>query len=341
MDDNDAKPMTVSIKDVARHAGVSPSTVSRALGRGPISEPLRQQVEAAVRETGYRPNLSARRLRSRESGTVGLILADIGNPFFTALTRAVEDAAYQAGLRVILCNTGEDAEREAMYLRLMQEERVSGVIFAPTLAYLDHPPQSPLDFPVVLVDRAGPQGLYDSVVLDNEAACATLVDHFHARGYRRINGLFGKTSATGVERRRGYDDTMRAYGLEPKACAIAPHAEAAEVAVSRWLSEPEPPEAIVASNSLLLIGALRAVRRAWLRLPDDIALAGFDNELWTELVEPGMTVIEQPIEAIGRAAMSLLRDRMADPTLPPRQIVLKGRAIIRGSSAPALDERSF
>lgn len=124
--------MSVGIRDVARVAGVSTATVSRALGRGPVSAALREQVEAAVRATGYRPNLSARRLRSKAAQTIGLIVADIRNPFFTAVSRAVEDAAYAAGMRVILCNTDEDPAREAMYLRLMEEERVTGVIFAPT-----------------------------------------------------------------------------------------------------------------------------------------------------------------------------------------------------------------
>ena len=122
----------VGIKDVARAAGVSPATVSRALGHGPVSAEVRAKVAEAVRLSGYRPNLSARRLRSQDSQTIGLIVADISNPFFTAVARAVEDAAYQAGLRVILCNTDENPEKEAMYLNLMEEERVTGVIFAPT-----------------------------------------------------------------------------------------------------------------------------------------------------------------------------------------------------------------
>jgi LacI family fructose operon transcriptional repressor len=168
--------MTVSIKDVAGAAGVSPATVSRALGVGPVSPELRAQVEAAVRQTGYRPNLSARRLRSKHSATIGLIAADISNPFFTAVARAVEDAAYQAGLRVILCNTDENPEKEALYLQLMEEERVTGVIFAPTRATVERMSGTPQNFPVVLIDRAGAAGGQDAVVLDNFAAAAMLVE---------------------------------------------------------------------------------------------------------------------------------------------------------------------
>ena len=126
--------MAIGIKDVAKRAGVSVATVSRVLGSGPVSAELRDKVEKAIAATGYRPNLSARRLRSQHSQTIGLLVSDIGSPFFTALCRTVEDEAYRAGMRVILCNTDETPEREAMYLRLMEEERVTGLIWAPTRA---------------------------------------------------------------------------------------------------------------------------------------------------------------------------------------------------------------
>jgi LacI family fructose operon transcriptional repressor len=324
--------VTVSIHDVARVAGVSTSTVSRALGQGPVSEDVRARVEAAVRETGYRPNLMARRLRSQHSGIVGLIVADIRNPFFTAAIGAVEEVAYRAGMRVILCNTDEDPQREALYLQLMQEERVSGLIFAPTRTTQSQLPKLNFDYPVVLLDRAGKAGVHDSVVLDNAAAMASLIEHLAERGLRRIGGLFGKTSSTAAERRDGYLAAMQAHGLAPSYREVAPSAEAATAEVQAWLAQPERPEALVASNSLLLMGALKAARGAGLRIPQDLALAGFDNESWTDLVEPGITVIEQPVEDMGRTAMSLLLERLNAPTLPMRKVVLSGRCIVRGSS---------
>ncbi|MCB4820206.1 LacI family DNA-binding transcriptional regulator [Roseicella aerolata] len=325
--------MTASIKDVARAAGVSPATVSRALGKGPISEALRAQVMEAVRATGYRPNLAARRLRSQESGTIGLILADIGNPFFTGVGRAVEEAAYQAGLRVILCNTDEDPAREAIYLRLMQEERVTGLILAPTLVTAERLARQPLGLPVVLIDRAGPPGRFDSVLLDNAAASGALVDHLVGQGYRRIAGLFGQTSGTGLERAAGYRAAMARHGLAARERFVLPQVAAAETALAALLAEPLPPEAVLASNSLLLMGLLRAARAAGRRIPDDLALAGFDNESWTELVEPGLTVIEQPLREIGRMAMTLLFDRLRAPEAPVRKVMLSGRCVVRGSTA--------
>ena len=325
--------VSISINDVARVAGVSKSTVSRVIGGGPVSEQVRTRVEAAIRQTGYRLNLQARRLRSRHSGIVGLIVADIRNPFFTALIRAVEEVAYREGLRVTLCNTDEDPEREALYLQLMQEERVSGLIFAPTRTMVGRLERLPLDYPTVLIDRAASGGVHDAVVLDNAAAMAALVEHLLERGQRRIGGLFGSTSTTAAERRDGYLAAMRAYGLEPDYREVEPTAEAAIAVAGQWLTAPTRPEALVASNSLLLMGALKAARCASLAIPTDLALAGFDNERWTELVEPGITVVEQPVEEMGRAAMSLLVERMRTPSLPIRRLVMTGRCVLRGSTA--------
>ena len=325
--------MTVSIKDVARAAGVSPATVSRAMGAGPVSAALRAQVEAAVRDTGYRPNLSARRLRSQHSQTIGLIVADISNPFFTAVSRAVEDAAYQAGLRVILCNTDENPEREALYLKLMEDERVTGVIFSPTRATVERLADHPVNFPIVLIDRAAATGYQDAVVLDNHAAGAMLVEHLHTEGFRKISGLFGNSSTTGIERHNGYLSAMQRFGLVPAARFVAPSVNAAEAELGKWFAQNTLPEAVIVSNGLLLMGVVRALRNAGKTTPDDLAIAGFDNEPWTEFFGPGLTVIEQPVDTIGRAAMTMLLERIAAPDAPIRKIVLGGRCIIRGSTS--------
>ncbi len=324
--------MAVSIKDVAALARVSPATVSRTLAGGAVSAELRAQVEAAVKATGYRPNLSARRLRSQESQTIGLIVADISNPFFTAVARAVEDEAYKAGLRVILCNADENPDKEAMYLQLMEEERVTGVLFAPTRATVSKLSRQAFNFPIVLIDRSDAVSGQDAVVLDNFAAAAQLVEHLHGQGYRRIDGLFGNASTTGVERRAGYEEAMRRFGLAPAARFIAPSMEAAEAEVAGWFESGAVPEAVIASNGLFLMGVVRAMRAANKVMPKDLAVAGFDNESWTELTGPGLTVIEQPVAAIGRTAMQLLLERLAEPDAPPRKVVLGGRCVVRGSS---------
>lgn len=324
--------MSVGIKDVAKMAGVSAATVSRVLSNGSVSAELRDRVQTAVRATGYRPNLSARRLRSQHTRTIGLIVSDIRNPFFTALSRAVEDAAYQADMRVILCNTDENPDREAMYLRLMEEERITGLIYAPTRASAERLQRLDFDFPVILVDRSGPSGQYDSVVIDNREASAMLVRHLADGGCRSILGLFGNTSSTAIERHDGYIAAMAARGLLPDARFIPPNADAAAAEVTAVLRGMARPDAVVASNGQILLGIAKALRDAGLAMPDDMAVCGFDNEIWTDLVGPGLTVIEQPIADIGRTAMTLLFERLATPDMAPRKIVLSGRLVARGST---------
>ncbi|WP_432721386.1 LacI family DNA-binding transcriptional regulator [Jeongeupia wiesaeckerbachi] len=327
--------MKPSIKDVAAASGLSLATVSRALAdNGLVNEKTRQKVLAAAEALGYRPNLQARRLRSKQSQTIGLIVSDIRNPFFTAVSRAIEDAAYREGIRVLLCNSDEDAAKEAMYLRLMQEEQVGGVIFSPTLSAGAALARSEFDFPLITIDRA--LGDSDCVALNNHEALDTLIDHLVANGYRRIGGLFGNTSATGQARFDAYVSAMHRHGLTPDARRLVPTMDAAQQCVAGWLAEGRSPEALIASNGLTLLGAMRAIRLRGLRIPDDLALAGIDNEAWTELVEPALTVISQPTYDIGDTAMRLLMQRIQEPLLSRRVVALSGELIVRDSTRPRL-----
>ncbi|EIZ80891.1 transcriptional regulator, LacI family [Novosphingobium sp. Rr 2-17] len=325
--------MAVGIKDVAKVADVSPATVSRVLAGRSVDPAMRDRVMAAVQSTGYRPNLAARRLRSRHSNTIGLIVADIRNPFFTAVSRVVEDVAYARGLRVILCNTDEDPERESMYLQLMQEERVTGVILAPSRAGSDSAAHFSTDFPMVLIDRAVPGATRDCVVLDNEAMAAALVAHLHEAGHARVTGLFGARSATGLQRRLGFEAAAAQLGLKAQTLSVPHGADETQKAVAAVMSAPQPPTALVASNGVMLMGALRALEAQGLSVPGDVALVGFDKEDWMDFVGGGLTVIQQPVEEIGRAAMTMLFDRLERPDAAARRIVLAGQLVARGSSA--------
>lgn len=327
--------MTVGIKDVARVAEVSAATVSRVLSGRTVDPAMRERVLAAVKTTGYRPNLAARRLRSRHTNTIGLIVADIRNPFFTAVSRVVEDIAYERGLRVILCNTDEDPAKEAMYLQLMQEERVAGVILAPTRQGLEQAARSRPDFPMVLIDRTARDMDHDSVVLDNEAMAARLVEHLHAQGFTRIAGLFGAASTTGMERRAGFERAAQRLGLQAEAVAVPHGPGAAARSVAALLRAPERPQALLASNGVLVMAVLHALHGQGLSVPRDIALTGFDREDWMELVGDGLAVIQQPVDEIGRNAMAMLLDRLDHPDAPARKVVLAGRLVPGGSTGRA------
>ena len=327
-----------SIKEVADAAGVSTATVSRVLADKPHVRPeIRERVLAAVETLNYRPNRVARSLRVQQSNTIGLIVADIQNPFFTSVSRAVEDTAYKRGLSVFLCNTDENSDKEAMYLNLMLDENVAGVILAPTRQTADaFAEMVNLDIPIVVIDRRVRGGEVDSVLIDNVEAAYKIVEHLIADGRRRIGALFGVGSTTGRERREGYIRALQDHGLKPSpdlASFVSAKEEEGYKAVMRLLSLPEPPDAIFTSNALLSAGAFRAIRESKLAIPDQIAFASFDETTWTSLVEPGITVIEQPTYEIGQTAAELLFKRLEEPSRPTREIILKGKLIIRQSCA--------
>lgn len=327
-----------SIKEVAEAAGVSTATVSRVLANKPhVTPDLRERVLAAVARLDYRPNRVARSLRSQQSNTIGLIVSDIRNPFFTAISRAVEDTAYEHGYSVMLCNTDENPAKESMYLNLMRDERVGGIIYSPTRKKLASFSASELAVPAVLIDRAPRNGNVDAVLLDNIAAGYQLAEHLIDSGYRRIGGVFGEASTTGRERRQGLEEALRARGLAPAdelLTYVQPKIEAGRAAVLALLDADQPPDAIFTSNSLLTSGALLAIRERGLAIPDQVALVGFDETTWAALVQPAITLIEQPTYEIGQTATELLLQRIVEPHRSPRKVIVQGKLLVRGSSAP-------
>jgi LacI family fructose operon transcriptional repressor len=327
-----------SIKDVAEAAGVSTATVSRVLSDHPhVRAEVRTRVLAVVEKLGYRPNLVARSLRSQQSTTLGLIVSDIRNPFFTAISRAVENTAYEHGFSVLLCNTDEDPEKEVLYLDLMRAQQVAGVIFSPTRDAITHFADLKLDVPTVLLDRSLRNGEVDAVQLDNVSAAYDLTMHLLEQGYRRIGALFGAVSTTGRERQQGYELALCEHGLVPPADGVRyvqPQIDAGREAALELLALSEPPDAIFTSNSLLTAGALQAIQASNLAIPDGVALVGFDETTWASLVQPAITLIAQPTDEIGKTATELLLQRIADPSRATRKVILQGELRVRGSSVP-------
>src|ERR1035437_6381494 len=323
----------VRILDVAKHAGVSVASVSRVLSGVPgVSETTRERVMTSVQALDYRPNLAARRLRSQRTDTLGLIVPDIRNPYFTEGSRAVEDVAYANGLRVMFCNADEDPEKENFYLEMMRDENVAGVILSPTLPRLAHYRPADYPFPVVLVDRCESDTDADAVVLDNVDAAQRLVRHLMEIGHQRIVFFYGAASATGRQRLEGYQNALASAGLTPITQALKPTTDEARAVMGHFLERhSQLPDAIVGSSGLILLGLVEALREAKLSYPEDVALAGFDDMPWTRVVTPSITVMAQPTYDMGRSAIELLLARIAQPEQAVRRIVLRGELIVRGS----------
>jgi LacI family fructose operon transcriptional repressor len=300
-----------------------------------VRSEIRERVLKAVEKLNYRPNRVARSLRVQKSNIIGLIVSDIQNPFFTAVSRAVEDVAYEQGISVFLCNTDENPDKEAMYLDLMRDQNVAGLIFSPTRQTADaFTDVVKIAIPLVVIDRRVRNSKVDSVLIDNREAAYEIVSHLLADGHRRIGALFGEGSTTGRERRESYLRALKDHGIKPSpelSFFVPAKEEDGYRGANQLLDLADPPDALFTSNGLLSAGAFRAIRERNLRVPDDIAFASFDETPWTPLVAPGVTVYDQPTHEIGQTAMELLLKRMEDPTRPTREVILNGRLRVRRS----------
>ncbi len=325
-----------SIKDVAEAAGVSTATVSRVLADKPhIRKEIRERVLAAVEKLNYRPNRVARSLRNRQSNTIGLVVADIRNPFFTSLSRAVEDVAYARDMSVFLCNSDENTRKETLYLDLLRDEHVAGIIIAPTAHTADtFSREVKLDLPVVVIDRRVSSGDVDSVVMDNVDGAFRLTSHLLDDGYRRIGAVFSIDISTGRERHEGFLKAHAVRGLEADPSLVC-FTENREIngyeAAATLLGMDRPPDIIFATNGVMSTGVFRLLHERGIRIPEDIGLAGFDETPWFDLVSPAMTIFKQPTYEIGKTATELLLNRIAEPERPARDIVLKGKLVVRDS----------
>jgi LacI family fructose operon transcriptional repressor len=327
-----------SIKDVAKKAGVSVATVSRVLSNKPhVRAEVREQVLRVIEEAGYRPSRIAGNMRNQSSRIVGVLVSDIRNPFFTAIARAIEDVAISQEMSIFLCNTDENPKKEALYLKTLLEERAAGVILSPTredIASFGVLLQSGI--PLVTIDRRIVGANIDGVYSDNVQSSYLLTNHLIENGYRNIGTILGlKGSMTGRERMQGYKLALEENKMKLDAQFASytyPSEVEGEELIAKWFDSPNYPDAIIAGNNRLVIGALNAISARGLNVPRDIGLAGYDETSWMKHVGPGITVINQPTYEMGYTAAELLFQRMADPTRPAREVVLKGQLLARGST---------
>jgi LacI family transcriptional regulator len=314
----------VGIVEVAQHAAVSPSTVSRVVNNDPrVGEEYRTRVLEAVAELGYRPNRLARNLRKQHNTTIGVVVADIENPHFSEAIRAVEDAAFTEGYRVLVCSTDERSDKQDAYLHELADERVLGVIISPS------DPRAPaighlldVGIPIVAMDRRVHDPRADAVLPDNRRGAGAATELLIAAGHRDIAIVAGPTTVdAGTERLAGYELAMRAAGLSPRRVEGGFRIERAREVVAQLLTLPAPPTALLVSNNLMAIGTLQAARAAGLRIPDDLALVGIDDPVWAALIDPPLTTMAQPVRQMALDAMALLLERVTGRRTQPRRIV--------------------
>lgn len=329
----------VTIKDVARDAGVSPATVSRVLNGRPRVDPgLANRVRAAAVQLGYRPSRVARNLRRQQTSIWGMVISDIRNPFFTDLVRAVEDVASAAGYSLVLCDADEDVAKEARYLDLVVAERMAGVIVSPASPTAsDLGPLVAHGIPVVLVDREVESPALDTVLVDNRRGARDAVEHLIENGYQRIACITGpEFTTTGAERLAGYRDAVDRAGrpFDPALVRFADFRETGGFVATRSLLElSAPPDAIFVANNLMTLGALGAIEEAGWAIPAQVALVGFDDMPWARLIRPPLTTVSQPTYAVGQETARLLLRRVQGDQSPPRHVMLATTLRVRGSSA--------
>ncbi|MEI7670747.1 MAG: LacI family DNA-binding transcriptional regulator [Deltaproteobacteria bacterium] len=330
-----------TIKDIAKRAGVSATTVSMALNHHPrISRKTRDRILVIAEELHYYPNYVARSLVSRQSKTLGLVITNIMNPFYTELAKGIEDKAMELGYNVILCSTSYDPRLQKHFIDLLRSKGVDGIVFSSV--EINDPDIKPLlddNFPFVLVNRRTHipefEKMIDYTVLDNYLGGYMAMQHLIKLGHRRVAIIAGSfTASTAMERTEGAKKAMIEGGLtiEPDLIVESHFSqEKAYEATRNLLARESPPTAIFAQNDYMALSVREAVFDIGMRIPEDIALVGFDNIAACALRGVELTTIRQKKYEMGAMAIEILCKRIKDSAAPVSQIVLKPEIMVRKS----------
>jgi LacI family transcriptional regulator len=328
-----------TLHDVARAAGVSIATVSATINQTAyVSPALQERVRNAIAAVGYHPDAIARSLRTRTTKTLGLIISDIANPFFTSVIRGIEDVTNARGYTLVLCNTDERLEKERAYVDLLRSRRVDGVIMAPVGGPDDYAGfDAVMAAPVVFIDRQVPARA-DAVVTDNVQGARDVVRHLLGLGHRRVGVIAGLPKiSTSLERLAGYERALEEVGLRPDPAIVKvgySRLEGGYRAAHELLAQAARPTAIFATNNLMTLGLMRAIAEGGLRCPEDISVACFDDFEWAAVFHPRLTTVAQPTYEMGAKAAGLLLSRLGGETPgEPRRCVLAPTLVVRDSCA--------
>ena len=306
--------MRVTIKDIAREAGVSVTTVSRVLNnKADVSDKTREKVLKIIDRLNYNPNSIARGLVMNKTYTIGLIVPDISNAFFAEIAKAIEDELREYGYSVIFFNTDNDKDREKESIDLLRSKQVDGLIGACSHDSKDEVlALGKAGFPIVQIDRLVDDSQIPSVIIDNILSGYEATEYLIKKGHRRIAHITGALDTnTGIRQAEGYRKALQEYGIEIDEELVMEgdfSQESGYLAMKEILERNKDLTAVFAGNDMMALGAYRAIYAAGLKIPEDISIIGHDDFTLASLVSPALTTMQQPIYKIGKVAASLLID---------------------------------
>jgi len=338
---NQSSPTNVTIQQVAEKAGVSTASVSRVLNNSSqVTDELKARVLRAIDELGYYPNRAARHLRAGVVRKVGVLFADISNPFFTSVLAGIESALQQADYVLVLGNSNEDPRIEQLHLNAFLEEGVAGIIFAATT-----PVKERYQFvlqagvPMLSIDRTVEGLKIDAITINNVDAAYQATNHLINLGHRDVAFISGPENRTTARyRQMGYLQAMKDAGNLPPRIEIGNfRQDGGYEAMQTLLISAKQPSAVLVANGLMTLGAMQGIHEHNISIPGGIAIVGFDDMPWVTSLQPPLTVIAQPTFEMGRIAARLLLDRIRTPDNPIQRINLETQLIIRKSCGYPLE----
>ncbi|MGD9210338.1 MAG: LacI family DNA-binding transcriptional regulator [Desulfobacteraceae bacterium] len=331
-----------TIKDIAKRLKLSPSTVSRALRNHPdISITTKKRVISLANQLDYQPNSIAQSLQTQKTKTIGVIVPEIKQPFFAAVINGIEEFAFNAGYTIIVCQSNECYQREVVYTRLLVSHRVAGLLvsLSKETRNFDHfKVVLRRDIPLVFFDRVSPALEVSKVVVDDYQGAFDMVTHLISCGYKRIAHLAGPENLSICRfRKKGYIDALKQHNIPiDTALIISGGLDNSDgmVGFRKLLTLKKKPDAIFAVNDPVATGAFAVIKAKGLKIPQEIALAGFSNTQMTSLIDPPLSTVEQPTYEIGKIAAELLMMQIhsSKEDFKPQLKILKTELIIREST---------